>query len=139
MTDFFTQTVTVYISVPATDIKPRTFERRVVENCSVQGQTVEKIDGTTRLIVNAMTLITKNIANYVDAEVFYNTPSDLRKDKYTVQTGDFIVFEECDDVVTNSNEFAELQRKHRNNGMVATTVSAYINGMKTDNVTVTNA
>ena len=139
MTNFFTQTVTVYISVPVTDIKPRAFERRVVKNCTVQGQTVEKIDGTMRRVVNATTLITKNIANYVDAQVFYDTPADLRKDIYTIQTGDFIVFEECDDVVNDANEFAELQRKHRNNGMVATTVSAYINGMKTDNVTVTNA
>jgi hypothetical protein len=139
MTDFFNKDITVYISVPENQIKQRTFERRVVERCSIQGQSVEKANGTMRVVVNAQTVITKNISNYVDPETFYNTPSDLRKDKFTINVGDFIVFEICDDVVENSQQFVELQQKYRNNGMKVTTENASIYGMKTDNLTVTNA
>jgi hypothetical protein len=65
-------------------------------------------------------------------------PVDIREAFYTVQVGDFIVLAEVDDVVTTSREFAELQEKYKDNGIVVRSVSANIHGMSVDNVTITN-
>ena len=65
-------------------------------------------------------------------------PTDLKDLYYTAQIGDFIVFDEVDDVVTTSKEFNALQSKYRANGMVITDAVANINGMSVDNVTMTN-
>jgi hypothetical protein len=63
---------------------------------------------------------------------------DIRQNFYTAQVGDFIVFAEVDDVVTTSREFAELQTKYADNGIVVRSVSPNIHGMSIDNVTITN-
>lgn len=139
MTDLFTQSVTIYISVASTPVKPRTFERRIIENCQVQGGFTEKSEGTIRNIVNAKTLITKNVANFVSPLVFEGMPIDLRQDKYTAQIGDFVVLAVVDDVVETAEEFAKLQQKYKDNGIKVTMVNAAINGMAVDNITITNA
>lgn len=139
MKDLFTKKITVFISVPATEIKSRTFEKRVIDKCSIQSETVEKNDGTIRRVINARTVITKDVANYVEPREFYNTPSDIRANIFTINTNDFIIFGECEDVVVNALDFANVQQKYRDNGMVANSVSAYINGLSTDNITITNA
>lgn len=139
MTDLFKDKITIYISVPATAIKTRTFARRVVEKCQIQGGFVDKSDGTIRNVVNAQTVITRDIKRYTVPAVFNNTPEDLREDVYTVQTGDFVVLGEVDDIVSNAEEFAKLQQKYKDNGIKVTSVSASINGMSVDNITITNA
>ena len=45
---------------------------------------------------------------------------------------------DVDDIVTTSREFAELQEKYKDNGIVVRSVSANINGMSVDNVTIAN-
>jgi hypothetical protein len=63
---------------------------------------------------------------------------DLREQYFTVQIGDFIVLDEVDDIVTTSREFANLQTKYKDNGIIVRSISANISGMAVDNVTVTN-
>lgn len=139
MTDFFKDKITIYISIPATPIKARHFNRRIVDKCQMQGGFVDKTDGTVRNIVNAKTVITKDFTRYVPPETFYNTPEDLRTDIFTVQVGDFVVFGEVDDVIENAEQFANIQQKYKNNGIKVTSVNAFINGMAVDNITITNA
>ena len=139
MTDLFVDKVTIYISVPATAIKPRTFERRIINHCQVQGGFVEKAEGTVRNVVNAQTVITRDVANYVKPYVFESTPQDMRQDLYTAQVGDFVVFGVVDDVVQNAEDFAKLQQKYKENGFKVSFANAAINGMSIDNITITNA
>ena len=89
--------------------------------------------------MNAKTLITKNVANFVSPLVFEGMPIDLRQDKYTAQIGDFVVLAVVDDVVETAEEFAKLQQKYKDNGIKVTMVNAAINGMAVDNITITNA
>jgi hypothetical protein len=99
---------------------------------------VSRADGTIENIVNAQTIITKDVKRYKSPLEYASIPVDLRKDFFTVQIGDFIVFEEVEDIITTSREFAELQSKYADNGMVVRSVSANINGMSVDNVTMSN-
>jgi hypothetical protein len=139
LTDLFVDKVTVYISVPATSVKPRTFERRVIDKCQIQGGFVEKADGTIRNVVNAQTVITRDVVKYVKPFLFESTPQDVRQDLYTVQVGDFVVFGEVDDIVSDAEGFAKLQQKYKEGGIKVTSVNAAINGMPIDNITITNA
>lgn len=138
MTDFFTKKVTIYNDIPKTAIEERHFDRFVIDLCNIQGGVVSKADGTIENIVNAQTIITKDVKRYKSPLEYATIPVDLREDFFTVQIGDFIVFDEIEYIVTTSREFAELQSKYADNGMVVRSVSANINGMSVDNVTITN-
>lgn len=138
MTDLWTQKVTIYNDVPADAVNPRRFDRFVVDRCNIQGGIVSKADGTIENIVNAVTVITKDVEHYKQPLDYAKLPVDMKEDFFTVQVGDFIVLAEVDDVVTTSREFAELQTKYANNGIVVRSVSANIHGMGVDNITVAN-
>ena len=108
-----------------------------------------KMDGMTDLwkqkvtiynenIVNAVTVISKDVDRYKPPLEYAKLPVDIREDFYTVQVGDFIVLSEVDDIVTTSREFAELQEKYKDNGIVVRSVSANIHGMSVDNITIAN-
>jgi hypothetical protein len=138
MTDLWKQKVTIYNDIPKNAVEERHFDRFVIDWCNIQGGIVSKADGTIENIVNAVAVITKDINRYKPPLEYAKLPVDIRKDFYTVQVGDFIVLSEVDDIVTTSREFAELQEKYSDNGIVVRSVSANIHGMIVDNVTITN-
>lgn len=138
MTDLWKQKVTIYNDIGKTAVEERHFDRFVIERCNIQGGIVSKADGTIENIVNAVSVITKDVDRYKSPLEYKSTPIDLREDFYTVQIDDFVVLDEVDDIVTTSREFADLQEKYKDNGIVVRSVSADIHGMSVDNVTITN-
>lgn len=138
MTDLFTKKVTIYNDIPKTAVEERHFDRFVIDLCNIQGGVVSKTDGTIENIVNAQTIITRDVKRYKSPLEYASIPVDLRGDFFTVQIGDFVVFDEVEDIVTTSREFAELQSKYADNGMVVRSISANINGMSVDNVSMSN-
>lgn len=138
MTDLWKHKVTIYNDIPKTAVEERHFDRFVIDLCNIQGGIVSKADGTIENIVNAVTVISKDVDRYKTPIEYAKLPVDIREEYYTVQVGDFIVLSEVDDVVTTSREFGELQEKYKDNGIVVRSVSANIHGMSVDNVTITN-
>lgn len=138
MTNLWEQKVTIYNDIPKNAVEDRHFDRFVIDKCNIQGGIVSKADGTIENIVNAVTVISKDVEHFKQPMEYAKLPVDLRENFYTVQVSDFIVLAEVDDVVTTSREFAELQEKYKDNGIVVRSVSANIHGMNVDNVTITN-
>ena len=138
MTDLWKQKVTIYNDISADAVNPRRFDRFVIDKCNIQGGIVSKADGTIENIVNAVTVITKDVEHYKQPIEYAKLPVDIKEEYYTVQAGDFLVLSEVDDIVTTSREFAELQNKYSDNGIVVRSVSANIYGMSGDNVTMAN-
>lgn len=138
MTNLWEQKVTIYNDIPKNAVEDRHFDRFVIDKCNIQGGIVSKADGTIENIVNAVSVITKDVEHFKQPMEYAKLPVDIRENFYTVQVGDFIVLAEVDDVVTTSREFAELQEKYKDNGIVVRSVSANIHGMSVDNVTITN-
>ena len=138
MTDLWKQKVTIYNDIPKTTVEERHFDRFVIDKCNIQGGIVSKADGTIENIVNAVTVISKDVDRYKAPLEYAKLPVDIRETFYTVQVGDFVVLSEVDDIVTTSREFAELQTKYADNGIVVRSVSPNIPGMSVDNVTITN-
>lgn len=138
MTDLWKQKVTIYNDIAKTAVEERHFDKFFIDKCNIQGGIVSRADGTVENIVNAISVITKDVDRYKTPMQYAKLPVDIREAFYTVQVGDFIVLAEVDDVVTTSREFAELQEKYKDNGIVVRSVSANIHGMSVDNVTITN-
>lgn len=138
MTDLWKRKITIYNDIPADAVNDRRFDRYVIEKCNIQGGIVSKADGTIENIVNAVTVITRDMLNYVNPPAYKKIPLDLTENNYTVQIGDFVVLAEVDDIVTTSREFAELQQKYSNNGFVIRSVSEYIEAMDVDNLQFSN-
>ena len=138
MTNLWKRKVTVYNDIQKTAVEDRHFDRFVIEKCNIQGGIVSKADGTIENIVNAVTVISKDVDRYKTPLEYAKLPVDIREDFYTVQVGDFIVLSDVDDIVTTSREFAELQEKYKDNGIVVRSVSANIHGMSVDNITIAN-
>ena len=65
MTDLWKQKVTIYNDIPKTAVEERHFDRFVIDKCSIQGGIVNEADGTISNIVNAKTIITKDVEHYV--------------------------------------------------------------------------
>lgn len=138
MADLWARKITIYNDIPADAVNDRRFVRSVIDKCNVQGGIISKADGTIENVVNAITVITKDVDRYKSPSEYRRTPVDLATDCYTVQIGDFVVLSEVNDVITTSREFAELQKKYADNGFVVRTVSSYIEGMSVDNVQFAN-
>lgn len=138
MNDLYTASVTIYNDIPADIVNDRRFDRKVIRKCSIQGGIISKADQTVENIVNAVTVFTKNVQRYKSPSEYKSMPIDLSADYYTIQIGDFVVLNEVDDIVTTSREFAELQKKYSNNGIVVRSVSPNIYGMACDNVKFAN-
>lgn len=139
MTDLWKQKVTIYNDISKTAVEERHFDRFVIDKCNIQGDIVSKADGTIENIVNAVTVISKDVDRYKTPLEYAKLPVDIREDFYTVQVGDFIVMSEVDDVITTSREFQDLQSKYKNNGFSVTAVNEYIHGMAVDNVQIIHA
>ena len=138
MTDLYTQKVTIYNDIPKNAVEERHFDKFVIDKCNIQGGLVNEANGTITNIVNAKSVITRDVNRYKTPIEYAEIPVDLRVDYYTAQIGDFVVFAEVDDVVTTASEFSQLQSKYRSNGMKITSVSANIFGLSVDNITMTN-
>lgn len=138
MTDLYTQKVTIYNDIPKNAVEDRHFDKFVIDKCNIQGGLVNEANGTITNIVNAKSVVTRDVNRYKTPLEYAEIPIDLRVDYYTAQIGDFVVFGEVDDVVTTASEFSQLQSKYKNNGMKITSVSANIFGLSADNVTMTN-
>ena len=138
MTDLWKQKVTIYNDIPKDAVNDRHWDRFVIDKCNIQGGIVSRADGTIENIVNAVTVITKDVSRYKTPLEYKQTPLDLAEDFFTVQVGDFVVLGEVDDVVTESPEWSTLKTKYKDNGFSIQSVSANINGMSVDNITMTN-
>lgn len=138
LTNIFKSKVTIYNDIPKNAVEDRHFDRFVIDKCSIQGGIVNEADGTITNIVNATTIITKDVEHYKSPLEYASLPVDLRENYYTVQIGDFVVFAEVDDIVTTASEFSQLQSKYKNNGIKVTSVSPNIFGTAVDNIAITN-
>lgn len=138
MTDLYNQKVTIFNDVPKNAVEERHIDKFVIDKCNIQGGIVSKADGTIENIVNAVTVITKDVEHYKQLSEYVKLPKDIRENFFTARVGDFIVLKEVDDVITNPSDFPELQQKYRDNSIVVRSVSANIHGMSVDNVTITN-
>lgn len=138
MTSLWQNKVTIYNDIPADAVNDRRFDRCVIDKCNIQGGIVSKADGTIENIVNAVTVISKDVDRYKSPSSYKAMPVDLADSVYTVQVGDFVVLAEVDDAVTTSREFAALQTKYADNGFVVRTVSVHIASMGVDNVQFAN-
>lgn len=138
MTNLWKHKVTIYNDIPANAVEDRHFDKFVVEMCNIQGGIVSKADGTVENIVNAVTVISKDVDRYKPPLEYAKLPVDIREGFYTVQVGDFVVLAEVDDIVTTSREYGDLQKKYADNGIVVRSVSANIHRMSVDNITIAN-
>ena len=138
MTNLWKHKVTIYNDIPANAVEDRHFDKFVVEMCNIQGGIVSKADGTIENIVNAVTVISKDVDRYKTPLEYAKLPVDIREGFYTVQVGDFVVLAEVDDIVTTSREYGDLQKKYADNGIVVRSVSANIHRMSVDNITIAN-
>lgn len=136
--NLFNKRVTIYNDIAKTAVEERHFDRFVIENCNIQRGLVSRADGTVENVVNAITVISKDVKRYRTPIEYAELPIDLRESKYTIQIGDFVVLGEVEDIATTSREFAEIQEKYRDNGFVIRSVSTNINGMAVDNVQMAN-
>lgn len=135
----FHDKVTIYNDIPSDGVNPRRFDRFVLTDCNISKGVLQNSDGTIEKVVNALTVITKNVSQYKSPIEYARLPAD-EKDKYfTAQINDFVVLAEVDDIVTTSREFQELQTKYKNNGFSVTAVNEYIYGLSVDNVQIIHA
>ena len=138
-TDLFNSKVTIYNDIPSDGVNARRFDRFVIDLCNIQKGILQNADGTIEKVVNAQTIITKDIEHYKTPTEYALLPVD-EKDKYfTANVNDFVVLSEVDDVVTTSREFQDLQSKYKNNGFSVTAVNEYLNGMSVDNIQIVHA
>lgn len=138
MTDFFTDKVTIYNDITSAENGERCFVKTVIEKCQIAGGLTDKPQGTVGNTVNQKKVITRDTARYISPEEYRKMAQEARKGFFTVQTSDFIVFGENAEEVTNAKEFADLQIKHKDNGIKIVSVNVYINGMRTDNIEISN-
>lgn len=139
MIDLWNRKVTIYNDIPSHDDIQRQFKRFVIDKCQIHGSIVDKAKETIRNVVYAQTVISKDIEHYKSPLEYRSLSVEEQKGFYTVNPGDFVVFAEVDDIVTDAHDYGELQKKYKNCGMKIVNVSTYIDGMMTDNITMTNA
>lgn len=138
MTELWNDKVTIYNDIPANKVEDRHFDCFVINKCQVQGGFVSRANGNIQNIINAKTVITKDIEHYLPADKYAELPVDKRNGFYTLRNGDFVVFGDVDDIVTTSAEYSALQKKYGDVGIKVMSFSVSINGMATDNISMSN-
>ena len=138
-TELFKSKVTIYNDTPADGVNARRFDRFVINFCNIQKGILQNADGTIEKVVNAQTIITKDIERYKTPFEYALLPADIKDNYFTANVNDFVVLAEVDDVVTTSREFQDLQSKYKNNGFSVTAVNEYLNGMSVDNIQIVHA
>ena len=139
LTDLFKKKITIYNDIPSDGVNPRRFDRFVIDLFNIQKGIMQNADGTIEKVVNAQTIITKDIEHYKTPLEYALLPADLKDKYFTANVNDFVVLAEVDDVVTTSREFQELQTKYKGNGFSVTAVNEYLNGMSVDNIQIIHA
>lgn len=139
LTSLFRHKVTIYNDISADGVNPRRFDKHIIDGCMIYNQITEGGDGTIQKVVNAQSVITKDVQRYKSPLEYARLPVDEKEKYYTVQVDDFVVLDAVDDVVTTSREFQELQKKYAKNGFSVTAVNVNINGMSVDNIQITHA
>lgn len=137
--DKFVGKVTIFNDIPADGVNLRRFDKFVIDKCLTYNNLAEGADGTVQKIVNAQSVITKDVEHYKPPAEYKQLATDKRDNFYTVQIDDFVVYGEVDDVVTTSKEFQTLQQKYKDNGFLITGVNASIFGMSVDNIQIMHA
>ena len=107
MTELFNKKVTIFNDIDATESSKRSFVRHVLSKCQISGQIIENTTEMIRNVVNAKTVITKDVECYKEPLEYIKLSDEERKNFYTAQVGDIVVLAEVDDVVTNALEFAD--------------------------------
>ena len=138
-TNLFNDKVTIYNDIASDGVNPRRFDRFVIDFCNIQKGVLQNANGTIEKVVNAQTIITKDIEHYKTPLEYALLPADMKDKYFTANVNDFVVLAEVDDVVTTSREFQDLQSKYKNNGFSVTAVNEYIHGMAVDNVQIIHA
>lgn len=136
--NLFNQRVTIYNDLQGGVVEGRHFDRFVIPRCNVQGGYITRTDGAIQNIVNAKTVITKAVELYKTPSEYAALPVDERENYFTAQSGDLIVLDEVDDIVTTAAEFSALKKKYSANSLQIVSATAYIYGMDSDNVAMTN-
>ena len=139
LSNVFTKKITIYNDIPGDGVNPRRFDRFVVELCNIQKGVLQNSDGTIEKVVNAQTVITKDVKRYKAPMEYALLPADEKEKFFTANVNDFVVLAEVDDVVNTSREFQELQNKYRNNGFSVTAVNEYVYGLSVDNIQIIHA
>ena len=139
LSDLFGKKVTIYNDVAADGVNPRRFDRFVIEKCNIQTGVLQNADGTVEKVVNAQTIITKDVEHYKSPIEYALLPADIKDKYFTANVNDFVVLAEVDDTITTAIEFQDLQRKYKNNGFSITAVNEYIHGLSVDNVQIIHA
>lgn len=138
MMGLWNKTVTVYNSIPATEDNPRCFTHNVIKKCFLCGDKITSSgsDTTVEKRTSHPRFRTKDFEGYLPPEEYYSVYETERVNKYTLQIGDFVVFGEVKDAVTNAAEYAELQQRYRGRGFRVTSVSVNIHGLSVDHIAV---
>ena len=134
----FLDVVTIYNDIPADNVNPRRFDRTVIDKCNIMRGRTASSDGTVTNDLHAITVISKDVDDYVSPLEYKDLPADLKEKKFTLSIGDFVVLESVDDIVTTSREFAELQQKYKDIGFSVRSVGINIYGLAVDNVQFAN-
>ncbi len=135
ITNKYKDKVTIYNDVVNSE-GLRVFNSCVIDKCMIYNQLVESADGTIQRVVDTQNIITKDTEHYKPISEYAKLTQEERKNYYTVQVDDFIIFDVVDDVVTTGMEFKELQEEHKGNGLLVTGVYANVRGMMVDNVQI---
>ena len=80
-TDLFSSKATIYNDIPSDGVNARRFDRFVIDLCNIQKGILQNADGTIEKVVNAQTIITKDIEHYKTPTEYALLPVD-EKDKY---------------------------------------------------------
>lgn len=136
--NLFTENVTIYNDIPADTVNPRRWKRQVVNRCNIQGNLVQRMNGNIVNVVNAKSVVTKDVDKYKNPIEYDALPEDEKEDYFTVRTGDFVVFGIVEDVVASSADYAKLQTKYKDNGIKVVSVSVNIYNLNADNIMMTN-
>lgn len=139
MTELFNKAVTIYNDIAAESANPRRWDKCVIYKCNIQGGKATQANGTIVNVVNAKNVITKDVAHYKPYLEYIKLSEDARGDYFTAKVGDFIIFEEVDDVVTTAQEFSQLQQKYKDSGIKVTSFSSSVYGMLVDHIRFTNS
>lgn len=138
MTELYDSKVTIYNDIPKSDDEERHFDRFVLEHCNIQGGVLAKIDGTIENVVNAISVITKDVKAFKPLAEYVLLSVEERKKHFTVNVGDMVVLDAVTDEVETNAEFGALVKKYANNGFVVRSISANIHGLSVDNITMAN-
>ena len=76
MTNLYKQKVTIYNDIPKNAVEERHFDKFVIDKCNIQGGLVNEANGTITNIVNAKSVITRDVNRYKTPLEYAELPVD---------------------------------------------------------------